>query len=248
MDAGEIPKNSSTVDDSKLIATSSDDYSSRLIKSSISHGILKFGTFELKSGRISPYFYNSGLFNTGYLLNLLGLSYASKIIELKDELEFDVIFGPAYKGIPIASITAAELNRLDPIKYHALGFSFDRKEAKSHGEGGTIIGSPLKGKRVLIVDDVITAGTAIRHSIKTIHDHGGVFVGVLVNLDRQEKSADSLLSAIQIVEAEFSTKVHSIIKLDQIISLVQSIDGYQDEVIQMQKYRDQWGIKPPPQN
>ncbi|POW08479.1 hypothetical protein PSHT_09532 [Puccinia striiformis] len=170
--------------------------------------ILKFGTFELKSGRISPYFYNSGLFNTGYLLNLLGLSYASKIIELKDELEFDVIFGPA----------------------------------------GTIIGSPLKGKRVLIVDDVITAGTAIRHSIKTIHDHGGVFVGVLVNLDRQEKSGDSLRSAIQIVEAEFSTKVHSIIKLDQIISLVQSIDGYQDEVIQMQKYRDQWGIKPPPQN
>ncbi|OAV85663.1 hypothetical protein PTTG_03477 [Puccinia triticina 1-1 BBBD Race 1] len=229
----EESEHSLPVSDSKLalLPTADDNYSTRLIKTSISHGILKFGAFGLKSGRSSPYFYNSGLFNTGFLLNLLGLSYASKIIELKDQLEFDVIFGPAYKGIPIASITAAELNRLDPLKYHSLGFSFDRKEAKTHGEGGTIIGSPLKGKRVLIVDDVITAGTAIRQSIKTIEQHGGHFVGVL-------------LSAIEIVEAEFKTQVHSIIKLSQIIDLLKSIDGYQDELCQMENYRKQWGIQP----
>ncbi|KAA1077251.1 orotate phosphoribosyltransferase [Puccinia graminis f. sp. tritici] len=244
MGTEDIQPSLAPVDHSQLVPTTDDDYSTRLIKSSISHGILKFGTFELKSGRSSPYFYNSGLFNTGFLLNLLGLSYASKIIELKDELEFDVIFGPAYKGIPIASITAAELNRLDPLKYHSLGFSFDRKEAKTHGEGGSIIGSPLEGKRVLIVDDVITAGTAIRQSIKTIEQHGGHFVGVLVNLDRQEKSNDSELSAIEIVEAEFKTKVHSIIKLNQIIDLLKSIDGYQNELLQMENYRKQWGIQP----
>ncbi|WAQ89191.1 hypothetical protein PtA15_10A615 [Puccinia triticina] len=244
--ATEETKHSPPASDSKLalLPTAEDNYSTRLIKTSITHGILKFGAFELKSGRRSPYFYNSGLFNTGFLLNLLGLSYASKIIELKDQLKFDVIFGPAYKGIPIASITAAELNRLDPLKYDSLGFSFDRKEAKTHGEGGSIIGSPLKGKRVLVVDDVITAGTAIRQSIRTIEQHGGHFVGVLVNLDRQEKSNDSELSAIEIVEAEFKTKVYSIIKLSQIIDLLKSIDGYQYELLQMENYRKQWGIQP----
>ncbi|PLW26562.1 hypothetical protein PCASD_04043 [Puccinia coronata f. sp. avenae] len=229
-------------EDSKLIATTQDNYATRLIKASISHGILTFGSFELKSGRRSPYFYNSGLFNTGFLLNLLGLSYASKILELKQELEFDVIFGPAYKGIPIASITAAELNRLDPVKYHSVGLCFDRKEAKTHGEGGSIIGCPLAGKRVLIVDDVVTAGTAIRQSINTIQQHNGIFVGVLVNLDRQEKSPDSQLSAIQILESEFNVKVHSIIKLNQIIDLLKSIDGYQNEIPQLEQYRQQWGV------
>jgi len=233
---------SAEMDDSKLVATSQDDHPTRLIKASITHGILRFGDFELKSGRRSPYFYNTGLFNTGQLLNLLGVSYASKIMELRGSLEFDVVYGPAYKGIPLAAITAAELDRLDPLKYHGMGFAFDRKEAKTHGEGGNIIGAPLQGKRVLIIDDVITAGTAIRDSINTIQQNGGQFVGVLVILDRQEKSPDSQLSAIQILEKEYNTKVYSIIKLDHIIQLLKSIHGFQDHLLQMENYRKQWGV------
>lgn len=226
-----------------LAPSSTDDYPTRLIKASISHGILKFGTFQLKSGRTSPYFFNSGLFHTGFLLNLLGSSYASRISQLGEKLEFDVIFGPAYKGIPIASITATELTRLDPAKYHSVGFSYHRKEAKSHGEGGTIIGSPLNGKRVLIVDDVITAGTAIRESIEVIRSAGGRFVGVVVALDRQERMNDSDLSPIEAVEREFGVKVYSLIKLTQIIDVLKSIDGFQHQVTEMENYRLEWGIR-----
>ncbi|KAA1139038.1 pyruvate dehydrogenase E1, beta subunit [Puccinia graminis f. sp. tritici] len=183
-----------------VAAQHSQDYCSCLI----SHGILKFGTFELKSGRSSPYFYNLGLFNTG-----------KRVLIVDDVITANTAIRQSIKTIEQQGghFVADGLNhtsRVEPTRppeIHSLGFSFDRKEAKTHGEGGSIIGSPLEGKRVLIVDNVITAGTAIRQLINTIEQYGGHFVGVLVNLDQHEKSNDSKLSANEIVEAKFKTKV-----------------------------------------
>ncbi|KAG0146463.1 hypothetical protein CROQUDRAFT_657267 [Cronartium quercuum f. sp. fusiforme G11] len=225
-----------------LITDPSSSHSTKLIRLAIAHDILRFGDFTLKSGRSSPYFYNAGLYNSGLLLNAIGLSYAMKIISLRSTLQFDVIFGPAYKGIPLATITAVELARLDPITYGSIGVAYNRKEAKTHGEGGEIVGVPLKGKRVLILDDVITAGTAIRQSIDLIQKHEGTFIGVIVNLDRQEKAPDSELSAIQLVEADYGIRVYPVISLTDIITAMKASGDLNAHLESMENYRRQWGI------
>src|ERR1700730_4799794 len=165
-------------------------YQSEFIDLCLQLGVLRFGSFTLKSGRESPYFFNAGLCTTGAAIGAVGRAYAAALAA--SDLEFDMLFGPAYKGIPLVTVTAAAL-----AEHHALNapFAFNRKEAKDHGEGGTIIGSPLKG-RVLIVDDVITAGTAIRESIDMIEAAGATPAGVLLALDRQERASGSDFSAV----------------------------------------------------
>ncbi len=174
------------------------------------HNILRFGDFTLKSGRKSPYFFNAGLFDSGQALDFIGRSYAAALVDAG--LHFDVLFGPAYKGIPLVSATAIALAREHGINKP---YCFNRKEAKDHGEGGSMVGAPLAG-RVLIVDDVITAGTAIREVMGIIEAAGAEPAGVLLALDRQEKGKGSL-SAIQEIEADYGIPVISIISLEQII-------------------------------
>ena len=173
-------------------------------------GVLKFGEFTLKSGRVSPYFFNAGLFNTGSHLSELGKFYAQAIEA--SGLMFDVLFGPAYKGIPLAAAASIALN--DSFNKN-IPYSFNRKEVKDHGEGGSIVGHPLEGD-ILVIDDVITAGTAIREAQDIISSNGAITKGVIVALDRQEKG-NSELSAIQEVEQIFGVSVISIINLSHII-------------------------------
>jgi len=179
---------------------------------------LKFGEFELKSGRISPYFFNAGLFNSGHSLQQLGECYAAKIASM--EIEFDMLFGPAYKGIPLVSATAIALARNHDID---TPYAFNRKEAKTHGEGGSIVGAPLQGK-VLILDDVITAGTAIRETLSIIEQHDNTqATGILVGLDRQEVGPRGL-SAIQEIHKEFDLMPQSIVGLDDLITYIKQTD------------------------
>src|SRR5580700_5154472 len=165
-------------------------YQSEFIELCVRLGVLKFGTFTLKSGRESPYFFNAGLFNTGTTINAVGRAYAAALAA--SDLHFDMLFGPAYKGIPLVTVTAAAM-----AEHHGrnLPFAYNRKETKDHGEGGSTVGSPLAG-RVLIIDDVITAGTAIRESIEIIKQAGARPAGVLLALDRQERAPNSRLSAV----------------------------------------------------
>ncbi|MEI8642222.1 orotate phosphoribosyltransferase [Pseudoalteromonas sp. Hal099] len=197
--------------------------------------VLKFGEFTLKSGRTSPYFFNAGLFNTGRDLARLGRFYASALEDAA--IEYDVLFGPAYKGIPIATTTAVAL-----ADHHDkdVPYCFNRKEKKAHGEGGTLVGSALTGK-IMLVDDVITAGTAIRESMEIIADNGADLSGVLIALDRQEKGK-SELSAIQEVERDFNTKVISIVKLADLISYLESQGTMDEHLASVKAYRDQYGI------
>lgn len=181
---------------------------------------LKFGSFTLKSGRQSPYFFNLGLFNTGKLLSALASSYANSI--LASGIEFDILFGPAYKGIPLAALTVAKLAELDPVKYANVGYSFNRKEKKDHGEGGSIVGCDLKGKKILIIDDVMTAGTAINEAFEIIAAEKGQTIGCVIALDRQETTVDSDKSATQMVSAKYGIPVFSIVTLSDIISHLQS--------------------------
>lgn len=213
------------------------DYQKLFLKYVTEHNILRFGEFTLKSGRISPYFFNAGLFNTGAALGFLGSSYAKAVINSR--LEFDIIFGPAYKGIPLAS--AASIAFWQDFKQD-IPWCFNRKEAKDHGEGGNIVGSALEN-RVLVIDDVITAGTAIRETMDIIKSNGATAAGVVVALDRQEKGK-SALSAIQEIEQEFSIPVISIINLKQIISYLEEQD---DETLgiylgAMKAYQESYGI------
>lgn len=210
-------------------------YQREFIEFAIARKVLRFGEFELKSGRTSPYFFNTGLFRRGNDLARLGQAYAQALA--RSDLECDMIFGPAYKGIPLATATASALathHRLD------LPWAFNRKEDKSHGEGGDIVGAPLEG-RVLIVDDVITAGTAMRESIERIHGAGATPAGVLVALDRQEKG-QAERSAIQEVEAEFGIPVVSIISLDQILAYLRELPDMSDYAEQVARYRDAHGV------
>ncbi len=212
------------------------------------YGALKFGEFTLKSGRVSPYFFNAGLLNTGKALATLGSCYADVIATAiqAEGLEFDVLFGPAYKGIPLAAITAAALwndHRID------VPYAFNRKEAKDHGEGGTIVGSDLTGK-VLVIDDVITAGTAIREAADIITAQGASLGGVVIAVDRQERAPDSTsadglatLSAVQSVESEFSVPVLSILNLESLITNLQKDSARAAELAAMQSYRSQYGCK-----
>ncbi|MBT3205951.1 MAG: orotate phosphoribosyltransferase [Gammaproteobacteria bacterium] len=199
----------------------------------IQRGVLKFGEFTLKSGRISPYFFNAGLFNTGKDMDSLGKFYAQAITHA--EIDFDVIFGPAYKGIPLAAITSSSLYQNFQIDK---SYAYDRKEKKDHGEGGLIVGAEITGD-VLIIDDVITAGTAIRQSMKLIDSLGAKVTSVTIALDRQEKGQGEL-SAIQELQQE-GVNVIPIIKLADIMSyLEQSGDSKQLEAVQ--QYRELYGI------
>jgi orotate phosphoribosyltransferase len=211
-----------------------EQYQKDFVDFTLETGVLKFGEFTLKSGRISPYFFNAGLFNTGSHLSQLGNFYAQAIEA--SNLQFDVLFGPAYKGIPLAAATAIALN--DNFNRN-VPYSFNRKEAKDHGEGGSIVGHPLEGD-ILIIDDVITAGTAIREAQDIINANGANTNGVIVALDRQEKGKGEL-SAIQEVEQIFGIRVLSIINLSHIIDYLKASKN-EDVVSRIESYRSQYGI------
>ena len=196
--------------------------------------VLRFGEFKTKSGRLSPYFFNSGLFNTGESLARLGRYYADAA--LTSGVAFDMTFGPAYKGIPLVSALAIGLAE----KGHNLPYSFNRKEAKDHGEGGTIVGAPLAG-RVLIVDDVITAGTSVRESVEIIRAHGAVPAGVLIMLDRMERGTGTL-SAVQEVEANVGIPVIAIASLPDVLALVGSDPALNEFKDRIETYRGLYGV------
>ncbi|MEJ4047268.1 orotate phosphoribosyltransferase [Erwinia sp. SLM-02] len=207
----------------------------QFIEFAINKQVLKFGEFTLKSGRKSPYFFNAGLFNTGRDLALLGRFYAQALVD--SGIDFDLLFGPAYKGIPIATTTAVAL-----ADHHDrdVPYCFNRKEAKDHGEGGTLVGSPLQGK-VMLVDDVITAGTAIRESMEIIAANQASLAGVLISLDRQERGRGSV-SAIQEVERDYGCKVISIITLKELISYLEEQPELADHLAAVRAYRSEYGI------
>jgi len=219
------------------------NYQKKFIEFALSIQALRFGEFKLKSGRISPYFFNTGLFNTGKSLAQLASFYAATLDT--STLEFDVIYGPAYKGIPLAAATSMALStEFDNDK----AYSFNRKEAKTHGEGGLIVGAELKGK-VLIIDDVISAGTSIRESVEIIKQQGADVAGVIISVDRQERGEGDL-SAIQEVEQEYGIKVQSIIKLDDLITYLEQLPSDSDlgnQVKQyhtaIEQYKVKWGAK-----
>ena len=211
------------------------DYQNDFIDFAIQAGVLRFGEFTLKSGRTSPYFFNAGLFNTGEHLAKLGRCYAQAIVD--SGIDFDVLFGPAYKGIPLAAAASIAL-----AEQHGknIPWCFNRKEAKDHGEGGNLVGSPLNG-RILVIDDVITAGTAIRESVDIIKSAGAELVGVVIALDRQERGQGER-SAIQEVEENLGIKVASIVKLEHLLEYLKMHSGYQDAVAMIESYRDQYGV------
>lgn len=192
-------------------------YQKEFIKFILNSGALKFGKFKLKSGRISPYFFDAGMFNDGEAFYKIAMCYSDTINENFNG-EYDILFGPAYKGISL--VTAASIGL--KIKHNQnLPVSFNRKEVKDHGEGGLIIGTPLEGKRILLVDDVITAGTTVRDSMEIISNAKATLVGIVIALNRQEKGLRSELSAIEEVQKEFGIKVASIITLDHLIEFLQ---------------------------
>ena len=198
---------------------------------------LCFGEFTLKSGRVSPYFYNAGLFNTGRALAILGFYYAQAAV--RSGFDFDMVFGPAYKGIPLATATAVAL-----ADHHGLDvpWCFNRKEAKDHGEGGDLVGAPLAG-RVLIIDDVITAGTAVGESMQLLERHGATPAAVLIALDRQERGKDSDCSAIQEVETRYGVPVISIANLDELFGFLVA-RGKFTEAVAINAYRNEYGVVP----
>ena len=196
---------------------------------------LQFGEFTLKSGRISPYFFNAGKFNQGAAFNALGRYYADTLIQAG--ISFDLLFGPAYKGIPLA--TAASI-ALDSQYQRSVGVTFNRKEAKTHGEAGKLIGAPLSG-RIVIVDDVITAGTAIRESMDLIQEAGAEPAAVLVALDRQEKGPEGK-SAIQEIEKAYNIPVLAIAKLQDLLEFAKTHDDLSGQLEQLTSYRQTYGI------
>ncbi len=211
------------------------DYQREFIEFALEKNVLRFGEFTLKSGRTSPYFFNAGLFNTGRDLARLGRFYAAALND--SGIDYDLLFGPAYKGIPIATTTAVAL-----ADHHNtdVPYCFNRKEAKTHGEGGSLVGSELKGK-VMLVDDVITAGTAIRESMEIIAANNADLSGVLIALDRQEKGQGEL-SAIQEVERDFDTKVISIVSLNDVITYLSGNADLAEYLDAVKAYRSQYGI------
>ncbi|MFA0810417.1 orotate phosphoribosyltransferase [Microbulbifer epialgicus] len=211
-------------------------YQRDFIQLALDHQVLCFGDFILKSGRQSPYFFNAGRFHTGAALAALGHAYAEAIIA--SGTEFDVIFGPAYKGIPLGAVTAVALAQKGIDK----PFCYNRKEAKDHGEGGTLVGAPLNGK-VLIIDDVITAGTAVREVMQIIDSHGAEAAGVVIGLNRQEKaSEDCEFSAIQQVERQYNIPVISIVQLDNVISFLEQESQDSETLQKIVNYRQRYGV------
>jgi len=210
-------------------------YQREFIEFALQHKVLCFGEFTLKSGRLSPYFFNSGLFNSGAQLAQLGRFYAQALIE--QGLEFDLLYGPAYKGIPLVAAVGIAL-----AEHHGrdMPYCFNRKEAKDHGEGGNIVGAPLRG-RVLIVDDVISAGTSVRESIDIINAQGATASGVLIALDRQERGTNNL-SAIQEIESSYGLAVTSIICLDNLVAYLEQSTDYSQYLPAMNEYRERYGV------
>ncbi len=205
------------------------------VQFSLHHEALLFGEFTLKSGRVSPYFFNAGKFNQGSAFNDLGCFYAEALIS--SGVDFDVLFGPAYKGIPLATATSIALAR---DHGRSVGVAFNRKEAKTHGEAGVLIGAPLKG-RVVIIDDVITAGTAIRESMDIIQQEGAEVAAVIVALDRQEQGPQGN-SAIQEVESAYNIPVYAIAKLQDILTFAENHPDLSSQLEQLTAYRQTYGI------
>jgi orotate phosphoribosyltransferase len=197
--------------------------------------VLRFGEFTLKSGRVSPYFFNAGLFNTGYAAAKLGRFYAEAIVQ--SDTDFDMLFGPAYKGIPLATLAAASLAEQHDID---VPYAFNRKEAKAHGEGGSIVGAPLSGG-VLIVDDVITAGTAVREAYQIISAAGAEVSGLVISLDRQERGQGPY-SAVQELKQSLDIPVISIVQLDDLITLLEESGDYEEFLEPVLSYRKQYGV------
>ncbi|HAO88979.1 MAG TPA: orotate phosphoribosyltransferase [Gammaproteobacteria bacterium] len=213
------------------------DFQKDFLEFVIANNILRFGEFTLKSGRVSPYFFNAGLFNTGSKLAFLANCYAAAIADL--ETDYDVLFGPAYKGIPLAATTALALATQHGIDKP---YCFNRKEAKAHGEGGSIVGAELRG-RVLIIDDVITAGTAVREAVEIIQGAGAELASIAVAMDRQEKGTGSS-SAIQEIEQAYGIEIAHIISLQNIIDFLQAADdsALSEHLPAVEKYREKYGV------
>lgn len=215
-------------------------YQHDFIKFALDYGVLKFGEFTLKSGRISPYFFNAGMFSDGHAFQQLGNFYADVLHDYFNN-KYDVLFGPAYKGISLATAASIGLQQ----KYNQnLAITFNRKEAKDHGEGGNLIGASLIDQRIVLIDDVITAGTTIRDSLQTINAVNGKLIGIVIALDRQEKGLNSNLSAIQEVEKEFGLQVNSIITLENLIEYLRSgeLENADHYLSKIDEYRALYGI------
>lgn len=210
-------------------------YQKEFIDLALELGVLKFGEFKLKSGRVSPYFFNAGLFNTGYAAAKLGRYYAAAIADSK--IEFDMLFGPAYKGIPLAALAASALAEHHDID---VPYCFNRKEAKDHGEGGNIVGGPLEG-RIMIVDDVITAGTAVREAYQVIAKTGADIAGLIISLDREERG-QSNMSAVQELKASLGIPVFSIVSIEELIEALEETPEYEQWLEPVMAYRRQYGV------
>ncbi len=210
-------------------------YKKEFLELALELGVLRFGEFTLKSGRVSPYFFNAGLFGSGYAAAKLGRYYAAAIAE--SGIEFDMLFGPAYKGIPLAALAAAAL-----AEHHNIDvpYSYNRKEVKDHGEGGNIVGQPLSG-RIMIVDDVITAGTAVREAYQIITQAGAEIAGLTISLDREERGQGSV-SAVQELKGSLGFPVVSIAGLGDLVEILEESGEYEDWLEPVVRYRRQYGV------
>lgn len=212
-------------------------YKTEFLELALELGVLQFGEFKLKSGRVSPYFFNAGLFNSGYAAAKVGRCYASAVADL--DIEFDMLFGPAYKAIPLVALTAAALAEHHDLDYP---FAYNRKEVKDHGEGGRTIGAPISG-RVLIIDDVITAGTAVREVLEVIREAGGTPAGVLVALDREEVGTKSRVSAVEQLSAELGVPIRSIVTLTDLVDHLEEDKEYASYLPALRSYRNRYGAR-----
>ncbi len=216
---------------------------SDFVRFALEQGVLRFGEFKVKSGRMSPYFFNAGLFNSGLSVGRLAEFYAQALVD--SGLQFDMLFGPAYKGIPLSTATAIALARHPALGGRDVPFAFNRKEAKDHGEGGVLVGAPLRG-RVVIIDDVITAGTSVRESVEIIRQAGAEPAAVLIALDRMERAGpdDSLSahSAVQDVQNRYGMPVVSIASLKDIMTVLENDDGLAQHQASVQAYRSRYGV------
>jgi orotate phosphoribosyltransferase len=223
---------------------SGDGYKAALLSSCTAAGCLTFGTYTLKSGRISPYFFNAGRLHSATLLRSLSTAFAHTIASYSPSLDFDVLFGPAYKGIPLAAVVTEKLATVDESRFGNISYSFNRKEKKAYGDGGSIVGADLKGKRVIIVDDVMTAGTAVREAVDIIEHEGGSLVGIVVVLDRMEKMPPQAgqdpdapaKSAIGEVRSRYNVPVLAVLTLQDIMQSLKAV-GNEDDFKRMDEYR-----------
>jgi orotate phosphoribosyltransferase len=214
------------------------------VEFALAEGVLRFGGFLTKSGRMSPYFFNAGLFNHGASIARLGEFYADTL--MRSGTEFDMLFGPAYKGISLATATAMALARHPGCAGKKVPFAFNRKEAKAHGEGGTLVGAPLHG-RVVIIDDVITAGTSVHESVQMIRDAGAEPAAVLIALDRMERGGNATevsdQSAVQQISMRYGMPVHAIASLDDILGVIAHLPDVSEHKVAIQTYRDRYGVQ-----